>query len=50
VLKGRQLFPVMTMLVISHRGYVFSIGEIVLKDSGKNLLNDDKVKEAFLGG
>ena len=36
-------------LEIAHRGYVFSIGEIVLKDSGENLLNDDKVKKAFLG-
>ena len=37
-------------LEIAHRGYVFSIGEIVLKDTGRNLLNDEKVKEAFLGG
>lgn len=37
-------------LEIAHRGYVFSIGEIVLKDTGKNLLCDEKVKKAFLGG
>ncbi len=37
-------------LEIAHRGYVFSIGEIVLEDTGKNLLNDEKVKKAFLGG
>lgn len=37
-------------LEIAHRGYVFSIGEIVLKDTGKNLLRDEKVKKAFLGG
>ena len=28
-------------LKIAHRGYVFSIGEIVLKDTGKNLLSDE---------
>ena len=28
--------------------YVFSIGEIILKDTGRNLLNDAKVKKAFL--
>ncbi len=37
-------------LEIAHRAYVFSIGEIVLKDTGKNLLRDEKVKKAFLGG
>jgi branched-chain amino acid transport system ATP-binding protein len=37
-------------LEIAHRAYVFSIGEIVLKDTGKKLLNDEKVKKAFLGG
>lgn len=37
-------------LEIADRAYVFSIGEIVLKDTGKNLLRDEKVKKAFLGG
>lgn len=37
-------------LEIAHRGYVFSIGEIVLEDTGKNLLRDEKVKKSFLGG
>jgi branched-chain amino acid transport system ATP-binding protein len=37
-------------LEIAHRAYVFKIGEIVLEDSGKNLLCNDAVKEAFLGG
>ena len=37
-------------LEVAHRGYVFSIGEIMLKDTGKNLLCDEKVKKAFLGG
>jgi branched-chain amino acid transport system ATP-binding protein len=37
-------------LEIAHRGYVFKIGEIFLEDSGKNLLINDEVKRAFLGG
>ncbi len=37
-------------LEIAHRGYVFSIGEIVLEDTGRNLLSDEKVRKAFLGG
>jgi len=37
-------------LKIAHRAYVFSIGEIVLKDTGENLLRNEEVKKAFLGG
>jgi branched-chain amino acid transport system ATP-binding protein len=37
-------------LEIAHRGYVFSIGEILLEDTGKNLVVDEKVKKSFLGG
>jgi branched-chain amino acid transport system ATP-binding protein len=37
-------------LEISHRGYVFRIGEIVLEDKGRNLLHHEEVKKAFLGG
>jgi branched-chain amino acid transport system ATP-binding protein len=37
-------------LEVAHRGYVFSIGEIMLKDTGKNLLCNEEVKKAFLGG
>ena len=37
-------------LEIAHRGYVFKIGEIVMEDSGKNLLGNEEVKKAFLGG
>jgi len=37
-------------LEIAHRAYVFSIGEVVVEDTGKNLLCDEKVKKAFLGG
>jgi branched-chain amino acid transport system ATP-binding protein len=35
-------------LSIAHRAYVFSVGEIVLSGSGKELLRDDDVKKAFL--
>jgi branched-chain amino acid transport system ATP-binding protein len=37
-------------LEISHKGYVFKIGEIALADSAKNLLGNDEVKKTFLGG
>lgn len=37
-------------LEIAHRGYVFKIGEIFLEDTGKNLLESEEVKKAFLGG
>ncbi|MBM4028052.1 MAG: ABC transporter ATP-binding protein [Planctomycetes bacterium] len=37
-------------LEIAHRAYVFSIGEIVLTDTGQNLLRSDEVKKTFLGG
>jgi branched-chain amino acid transport system ATP-binding protein len=36
-------------LEISHRGYVFKIGEIVLEDKSRNLLEHDGVKKAFFG-
>ena len=36
-------------LEIAHRGYVFSIGEIIMEDTGKNLLRNENVKKAFLG-
>jgi branched-chain amino acid transport system ATP-binding protein len=37
-------------LEIAHRAYVIETGSIVLSGSGKELLNDPKVKEAYLGG
>lgn len=37
-------------LEIATRGYVFSIGKIVLKDTGENLSRDEEVKKTFLGG
>jgi branched-chain amino acid transport system ATP-binding protein len=36
-------------LAIADRGYVLETGRIVLQDSGRALLADDKVKEAYLG-
>lgn len=36
-------------LRISHRAYVFSIGEIVIQDTCQNLLHNTEVKKAFLG-
>lgn len=37
-------------LEIANRGYVLETGNIVLTDTGKNLLANPKVKEAYLGG
>ena len=37
-------------LKIAHRAYVFSIGEIILKDTGENLLHNEEVQKTFLGG
>lgn len=37
-------------LEIAHRAYVLETGNIVLTGKGKDLLNDPKVKEAYLGG
>jgi len=37
-------------LEIAHRAYVLETGEIVLTDTGKSLLTNPKVKEAYLGG
>ena len=37
-------------LEIAHRAYVLETGSIVLSDTGKSLLNNPKVKEAYLGG
>ena len=37
-------------LEIAHRAYVLETGRIVLSDSGKALLTNPKVKEAYLGG
>lgn len=37
-------------LQIAHRGYVIETGEIVLKDSAKNLMNNQKIRDSYLGG
>ncbi len=37
-------------LEIANRAYVLETGNIVLTDTGKNLLSNPKVKEAYLGG
>ena len=37
-------------LRIADRGYVLENGRIVLQDTGKNLLANDQVKQAYLGG
>lgn len=36
-------------LAIADRGYVIETGRIVLTDTGENLINDEKVKTAYLG-
>ena len=36
-------------LAIAHRGYVLQTGQIVLTDSGANLLANDLVRRAYLG-
>jgi branched-chain amino acid transport system ATP-binding protein len=37
-------------LKVSHRGYVIETGEVVLEGRGQDLLVNDKVREAYLGG
>lgn len=37
-------------LEVAHRAYVLETGDIVLEGSGKELLANPKVKEAYLGG
>jgi branched-chain amino acid transport system ATP-binding protein len=36
-------------LKIAHRGYVMSSGKITLEDTGEKLLNNDEVRNAYLG-
>jgi len=36
-------------LKIAHRGYVMEVGRITMEGSGQELLNDEKVKQAYLG-
>jgi len=37
-------------LRVAHRGYVLETGKVVLSDTGSNLLENQKVIEAYLGG
>ncbi len=37
-------------LQIADRGYVLETGKVVLEDSGENLLKNDQVRRAYLGG
>ncbi|MFQ5577517.1 MAG: ABC transporter ATP-binding protein [Anaerolineae bacterium] len=37
-------------LQVSHRGYVLELGQNSYADTGQNLLNNDEVRRAFLGG
>jgi len=37
-------------LQIAHRGYVIETGRIVLEDTAKNLVNNQQVRKAYLGG
>ena len=37
-------------LSIAHRGYVLETGKIVTTGTGKDLLNNDSVRKAYLGG
>jgi len=39
-----------TALSIAGRGYVLQTGSIVLSDSAQNLLNNEMMQEAYLGG
>ncbi|MDH7568460.1 MAG: ABC transporter ATP-binding protein [Armatimonadota bacterium] len=36
-------------LELAHRGYVIETGEIILADTGANLLRNDQVRKAYLG-
>lgn len=37
-------------LSVAHRGYVLETGKVVSTGTGKDLLNDESVKKAYLGG
>jgi len=36
-------------LEYADRGYIFEVGGIIMNDTAKNLLNNEKVKKSFLG-
>ena len=37
-------------LSLAHRGYVLETGTVILKDTGKELLDNEQVKKVYLGG
>ena len=37
-------------LSLADRGYVLQTGQVVLSDTAKNLLTNDLVRQAYLGG
>jgi branched-chain amino acid transport system ATP-binding protein len=37
-------------LEVAHRAYVLETGKVVLSGDGSDLLEDDRVKEYYLGG
>jgi branched-chain amino acid transport system ATP-binding protein len=37
-------------LSIAHRGYVMETGKITIEDKAQNLLNEDSIRKAYLGG
>ncbi len=37
-------------LKLSNRGYVMEVGKLVLEDSAENLLNNQEIQKAYLGG
>ncbi len=51
--RGKTIFLVeqnaSRALQVAHRGYVIETGQIVLSGSSESLLNDEKVKQAYLG-
>ena len=36
-------------LSVADRGYVLDLGEIVLRDTAENLMNNEMVKKAYVG-
>lgn len=37
-------------LSVAHYGYVLEVGRVVMEEPAKHLLNNPKVREAYLGG
>ena len=39
-----------TALQVAHRGYVLELGRVVLSGAAADLMKDERVKKAYLGG